>query len=100
MERFVKFEIHEYMDMYPQVKAMHFIGDTKEIIEYDAKAFAEDMNAHYSGGTTTFIKIMSAEEAKKYVDDSIAYEKTHWDDETSEDFVTQLTELYERCYNI
>lgn len=63
MKRFVKFIVHEYMDMYPRTEMRICEGETLESITAKAKEWADQMTAHYSGGPTTFEKVLSEEEA-------------------------------------
>ena len=97
MEKFCRFELHEYMDMYPQEKVVTFKGETEEEIVSNAQKWASDMTKNYSGGPTRFIKVMSAEEAKVHIDKQIAYEHNHWQDD-SEDWIEELNRLYNKCY--
>lgn len=63
MKRFVKFNVHEYMDMHPHTEMRIFEGDSLESITARAKEWAEDMTKAYSGGPTTFEGILAEEEA-------------------------------------
>jgi hypothetical protein len=63
MKRFVKFSVHEYMDMHPCTEVMLYEGDSLESITTKAKEWAEDMSRAYSGGITTFKGILTAQEA-------------------------------------
>ena len=96
MERFVEFEIHEYMDMYPEKGVRTFIGETEEEIETTAKAWAENMNKNYSGGTTRIIKVMSSEEARAYLDAEIAKIKNP--DDGDKEWIEKVNSLYTSCY--
>ena len=64
MERFVKFEIHEYMDLHPSINIITFIADSLDEIKNKAMEYAKQMNGNYSGGTTRFVEIMSANDAR------------------------------------
>ena len=97
MEKFCRFELHEYMDMYPQEKVVTFKGETEEEIASNAQKWASEMTKNYSGGPTRFIKVMSAEEAKKYIDEQIAKEHQNWQDD-SQEFIDRITNLYKKCY--
>ena len=97
MEKFCRFELHEYMDMYPQEKVVTFKGETEEEIASNAQKWASDMTKNYSGGPTRFIKVMTAEEAKVHIDKQIAYEHNHWQDD-SKDWIEELNRLYNKCY--
>ena len=97
MEKFCRFELHEYMDMYPQEKVVTFKGETEEEIVSNAQKWASDMTKNYSGGPTRFIKVMTAEEAKVHIDKQIAYENNHWQDD-SQEWIDKLNTLYNKCY--
>ncbi len=97
MEKFCRFELHEYMDMYPQEKVVTFKGETEEEIASNAQKWASDMTKNYSGGPTRFIRVMSAEEAKAHIDKQIAYENNHWQDD-SQEWIDKLNTLYNKCY--
>jgi len=99
MEKFCEFKIHEYMDMYPEKWVRTFIAEDEEAIKKSAIRYAQDMNRNYSGGTTTFIKVMSKEEAKAHIDSLIAKEKKHWQDD-SQEFIDNITKLFNKCYDV
>lgn len=63
MKRFVKFYVHEYMDMYPRTEMRIYEGDSLESITSLAKDWAENMTKAYSGGPTTFEGVLTAQEA-------------------------------------
>lgn len=63
MKRFVKFSVHEYMDMYPRTEMRIYEGDSLESITTKAKEWAENMTKAYSGGPTTFEGILTGQEA-------------------------------------
>lgn len=63
MKRFVKFSIHEYMDLYPRTETRMYEGDSLESITTKAKEWAEYMTEAYSGGPTTFDKVLTEQEA-------------------------------------
>ena len=97
MERFVKFELHEYMDMYPTEEVRTWGGNDETQIKVEAESWARVMNQRYSGGTTRFVCIMSAEQAKDYVDRQIDKEKKNWQSD-SQEFINHITNLYNKCY--
>lgn len=97
MKRFCKFELHEYMDAYPQEHIRVFGGESEEDIENNCREFAKGMTNNYSGGPTKFIKIMSTEEAKAHIDTLTEYEKQHPQPD-SEEFLSNMNELYNECY--
>jgi hypothetical protein len=98
MELFCKFEVHEYMDMYPRDHVRTFIAEDEEAIKKEAIRYAQHMNQNYSGGTTRFIKVMTKEEAEAHVKDVIAYEDAH-PQEDSEDFKKEMLDILHRCYS-
>jgi len=98
MELFVEFSVHEYMDMYPRKHVRTFIGESKEAIEKTAKEWAKQMTDMYSGGPTSFVKIMNKEEAEAHIKDVIAYEDAH-PQEDSEDFKKDILDILHRCYS-
>lgn len=63
MKKFVEFEIHEYMDMYPSKVVITFKGDDLMDIQATALKYAKDMTRTYSGGPTRFVKILDKSEA-------------------------------------
>lgn len=97
MEKFVLFELHEYMDMYPKKHVMTFKGNDEEDIASNASMWAKEMTRNYSGGPTRFIKVMSKEEAKAHVESLVKYEDEHPQDD-SETFKQEMWNLYYKCY--
>ena len=97
MERFCEFRLHEYMDMHPTKKVRTFIGNDEEDIAAKAAKYAQYMTKTYSGGPTTFIKVMSSKEAKSHIADLVAYEKSHWQID-SQEFIDNINNLYSKCY--
>lgn len=63
MKRFVKFSVHEYMDMYPRTEMRIYEGESLESITTRAKEWAENMTTVYSGGPTTFEGVLTDQEA-------------------------------------
>ena len=98
MELFCEFSIHEYMDEHPSKHVQTFLGETKEDIEKNAKEYASQMTLAYSGGPTTFIKVMNKEEAEAHIKDVIAYEDAH-PQEDSENFKKEMLDILHRCYS-
>ena len=96
MEKFVEISHHEYMDMYPSIEVITFIGDSIEDIENKAKDWCSKMNTIYSS-INRVNKVYTKEMAKAYVDKLIAIEKTH-PQEDSEEFINKITNLYNKCY--
>lgn len=90
------FKVHDYMDMYPSDYVRTFKGGTLEDIIKVAKEYVKHMNANYSGGTTSFVKVMTKEEAETWIDKELAIAKRH--NEPYEDWLSNVTELLYKCY--
>ena len=60
MVKFIEFEIHDYMDMYPR-------SSFRAMEESKAQGFADYMNKNYSGGTTRLVRVLTKEEATQHV---------------------------------
>ena len=97
MEKFVEFELHEYMDMYPQKQVITMKGENLEQITENSREYAKQMTKHYSGGPTRFIKVMSAKEARMYLDTEIA--KIKRPDSADKDWIEEVNKLFNKCYN-
>lgn len=97
MQRFCHFESHDYMDMYPEVVVQVIKGNTLEDVLTHAKEFAVHMNKEYSGGTTKFVRIMEASEAREFLDKQIA--KIKHPDSADKDWIENVNNLYNQCYN-
>lgn len=63
---FARFATHDYMDMYPSY-------DVRVMPRKDIYPFVKHMNKAYSGGTTTFDKVLSKKEVEDYIDRMIRY---------------------------
>lgn len=98
MELFVKYEEHDYMDMYPVVKVRTFIGKNPTDIKCKAKEWVSYMNQNYSGGTTRFIKILNYEEAYSWCA-KLEDEERNNPQEDSEEFITRIWNLFSKCYS-
>lgn len=96
MEKFVEFELHEYMDEHPQKQVITMKGENLEQIEENSKKYAEQLTRNYSGGPTRFIKVMSAEEARVYLDTEIA--KITNPDDGDKCWMETVNNLYTQCY--
>lgn len=96
MEKFVKFEIHDYMDMYPGFTVITFKGNNLDEIRANAISYANHMNENYSGGTTKFVKVMSANEAREYLDEQIA--SIINPDSADKEWIEDMNNLYTKCY--
>lgn len=97
MEKFCKFSCHEYMDMYPHDHVRTFIAETEEGIRKAAAEYAQYMNENYSGGTTTFVCVMTKEQAKAHID-ALIDEELRNADCSSEEWIKGIKELYNKCY--
>lgn len=71
MTRLVEFEIYDYMDMYPCKEIRPFKGNDLNLIKEEAIRYADGMNKHYSGGTTTFKRVMSQMEGIQYLSEML-----------------------------
>lgn len=50
----------------------------------------------YSGGGTTFVKVLSASEAREYLDKEIA--KISHPDSADKEWIEKVNNLYNKCY--
>jgi hypothetical protein len=97
MKKFIEFEVHEYMDMYPTTRM-------ESMEENDAQEFVNHMNANYSGGTTSLKKVLTKEEALSYVvntiGDVIEHPTVSGDnlDKVDVDFIKNLIKEFNTCY--
>ena len=99
MRRFVEFEIHDYMDMYPQ-------SSFRAMEESEAQNFADYMNKNYSGGTTRLVRVLTKEEATQHVLKEIKSvikrpTVTRSDgslDSVDVEFITKILKELESCY--
>ena len=89
--KFFKFQIQDYMDMYPETEVRIF--DSME----DATRFEVQMNSNYSGGITKCLGEMDSEEAANYVRHLYNVEKKH-KREDSHDFLLNVAIKYKECY--
>lgn len=64
MKKFHIVETHDYMDFHPRQRVIC-------MEESQIKDWCKEMNMSYSGGTTTFVKTMSKEEALSHCIDEI-----------------------------
>ena len=86
------------MDEYPWKYVRSFVADDEESIRKEAFKYAQYMNRAYSGGTTTFIKVMNKEEAEAHIKEICEYEDQH-PKEDSEAWKQEMWDLYNKCYN-
>ena len=99
MRKFIEFEIHDYMDMYPE-------SSFRAMEESEAQGFADYMSKNYSGGTTSLVRVLTKEEATQHVHNEITdvikrHTVTLSDgslDSVDVEFITTLLEELEKCY--
>ena len=99
MRRFVEFEVHDYMDMYPR-------SSFRAMEESEAQNFADYMNKNYSGGTTKLVRVLTKEEAAQHVLKEIKSvikrpTVTRSDgslDSVDVEFITKILKELESCY--
>ena len=72
MKALVKFEIHEYMDMYPSEEVRLYEGSDLYDIVKKAMDWADYMNKNYSGGTTTYKTVLTSSESVSYLTNEIS----------------------------
>lgn len=96
MKRFVEYETHDYMDEFPERLVTIFHGETEKEIENTAIVWCNYLNNEYSGGTTKFIKVMSAEEARAYIDAESV--KIKHPTNVDKEWVRKANILYNQCY--
>lgn len=99
MRKFIEFEVHEYMDLYPR-------SSFRAMEESEAQNFADYMNKNYSGGTTRLVRVLTKEEAAQHVlkeIKSVIKRPTVTNPDGSlhsidVKFITNLLEEFEKCY--
>lgn len=99
MRKFIEFEIHEYMDMYPR-------SSFRAMEESEAQGFADYMNKNYSGGTTRLVRVLTKEEAiqhtlneiKNVVKNPTVTTKSGDLDVIDVDFIKNLLSELDKCY--
>ena len=99
MRKFVEFEIHDYMDMYPS-------SSFRAMEESEAQGYADYMNKNYSGGTTRLVRVLTKEEATQHVINEIRSvvkrpTVTRSDgslDSVDVEFITKILKELEKCY--
>lgn len=96
IKRFCLYELHEYMDLHPTKEVRMQEGKDREALREICVRFSRHMNRVYSGGTTKFIKIMSAEEAQKYVQDTIDEEKQRYPGDM--EYINKAISMYNEAY--
>lgn len=97
MKRFVEIEYWYYIDANPRTDVMFFSGDTEEELENEVNGFVSRMKKNWCEGTTRLIGIMDANKAFDFVEKQIAKEHKN-PQEDSEEFITNLCNMYKECY--
>lgn len=86
-----KFLTHEYMDMYPEL-----LFKTFNSIE-EAREFAKQMNANYTGGTTEFVGYAKKQEIIDFVNkenlDDVLGEETLTDINNNDNYYENITKI-------
>lgn len=97
MKRFVEFSLHEYMDEYPTQQVLIMEGKNLEAIESTSKEYAADISKVYSGGSTSFVKVWTKEEAREWIDRNKAQ---IGEDPSSEDkeWINSIEDIFYTCY--
>lgn len=72
MKALVKFEIHEYMDMYPSEEVRIYEGSDLYDIVKKAMDWADYMNEIYSGGRTTYKTVLTSSESISFLTTEIS----------------------------
>ena len=97
MKRFVEFSLHEYMDEHPTQQVLIMEGKNLEAIESASKEYAADISKVYSGGSTSFVKVWTKEEAREWIDRNKAQIS---EDPSSEDkeWIDSIEDIFYTCY--
>ena len=97
MKRFVEFSLHEYMDEHPTQQVLIMEGKNLEAIESTSKEYAADISKVYSGGSTSFVKVWTKEEAREWIDKNKAQIGK---DPSSEDkeWINSIEDIFYTCY--
>lgn len=96
MEKFCRFLTHEYMDKSPCIHIRTFKGETLEDVEDNARKWAIEMTKNYSGGPTTFVKVLTKEEAREWIDSE--WNSIRWPDEFDLEWLNRVNTIYDECY--
>lgn len=96
MEKFCRFLTHEYMDESPCIHMRTFKGETLEDVENNARNWASEMTKDYSGGPTTFVKVLTKEEAREWIDSE--WNSIHGPNEFDLDWLNRVNTIYDECY--
>lgn len=97
MKRFVEFSLHEYMDEHPTQQVLIMEGKNLEAIESTSKEYAVDISKVYSGGSTSFVKVWTKEEAREWIDRN---KVQIGEDPSSEDkeWINSIEDIFYTCY--
>ena len=97
MKRFVEFSLHEYMDEHPTQQVLIMEGKNLEAIESTSKEYAADISKVYSGGSTSFVKVWTKEEAREWINRNKAQIGK---DPSSEDkeWINSIEDIFYTCY--
>lgn len=96
MERFCRFSVHEYMDESPYTSMRTFKGETLEDVENNARNWAQEMTKNYSGGTTTFVKVLTKEEAREWIDSE--WNSIQNPNELDLEWFNRVNTIFNECY--
>ena len=97
MKKFVEFSLHEYMDEHPTQQVLIMEGKNLEAIESTSKEYAADISKVYSGGSTSFVKVWTKEEAREWINRNKAQ---IGEDLSSEDkeWINSIEAIFYTCY--
>ena len=97
MKKFVEFSLHEYMDEHPTQQVLIMEGKNLEAIESTSKEYAADISKVYSGGSTSFVKVWTKEEAREWIDKN---KVQIGEDPSSEDkeWIDSIEDIFYTCY--
>lgn len=96
MEKFCKFLTHEYMDENPCIHMRTFKGETLKDVKNNARNWASEMTKNYSGGPTTFVKVLTKEEAREWLDSE--WNSIQEPNEFDLEWFNRVNTIYEECY--
>lgn len=87
------------MDMYPSDAYYVFAGENEDEILGKAKEFETHMMENYSGGTTTFVKLLSKEDARSWYDHEIQLVKSgNYSQEEKDEAIDKLEQEFHEIY--
>ena len=97
MKRFVEFSLHEYMDEHPTQQVLIMEGKNLEAIESTSKEYAADISKVYSGGSTSFVKVWTKEEAREWINRNKAQIGKDPSSEEKE-WIDSIEDIFYTCY--